>query len=52
MFHSISKNKNMKINLKNINVIRLKDKNINFDNNKNINFGTFYEFNLKNLNFL
>lgn len=52
MFHSISKNKNMKINLKNINVIRLKDKNINFDTNKNINFGTFYEFNLKNLNFL
>ena len=52
MNYTLKKNQKLEVNIKNFNLIRLKSKNINFDNFENINFGTFIEFNLDNLNHL
>lgn len=50
MNNTLNKNKGLKINLDNINLITLKNKNFNFNNFENINFGTFVEIDLNNIN--
>ena len=49
MNHTLGKNKGIKANIKNFNLITLKSKKLNFDNFENINFGTFLEININSL---
>jgi hypothetical protein len=52
MNFTLNKNHKLNMSIKNFNLIRLKNKKINFDNLDNINFGTFIEFELTSINFL
>ena len=52
MNYTLGKNKKIKANMQNFNLITLKSKELNFDNFENVNFGTFLEFNLKDINHL
>jgi len=52
MNFTLNKNHKLNMGIKNFNLIRLKNKKINFDNFDNINFGTFIEFELTSINFL
>ena len=52
MNYTLGKNKKFKANIKNFNLITLKDKKLNFDNFENIHFGTFLEKNISNINSL
>ena len=49
MNYTLGKNKEIKANIKNFNLITLKSKKLNFDNFENINFGTFLEININSL---
>ena len=50
MNFALNKNKIIKANINNFNLITLKSKKINFDNFENINFGTFLEIDLNDIN--
>lgn len=52
MNYTLGKNKKFKANIKNFNLIILKNKKLSFDNFENINFGTFFEINLHNIDHL
>ena len=52
MSFTLNKNKRFKTNIKNFNLIKLKSKKLSFDNFENVNFGTFFEINLPNINYL
>ena len=52
MNYTLIKNRKLKTNMQNFNLITLKNKELDFDNLENINFGTFLEINLKNINYL
>ena len=52
MNYTLGKNKKFKANIQNFNLVTLKSKELNFDNFENVNFGTFLEFNLKDINHL
>ena len=52
MNFALGKNKEIKADISNFNLIKLKSKKFRFENYENINFGTFVEVNLNNLNHL
>tara|TARA_X000000950_G_scaffold287121_1_gene398247 strand:+ start:667 stop:1854 length:1188 start_codon:yes stop_codon:yes gene_type:complete len=52
MNHALGKNKSLKTNMKNFNLITIKGKKLSLDNFENINFGSFLEINLNDINHL
>ena len=51
MNYTLEKNRSYKADIKNFKLIKLKNRELNFNNFENVNFGTFFEINLPNLNF-
>jgi len=49
---TLEEKKNFKVKFDNFNLVKLNHKNINLDKYENISFGTFFEIDLKNINYL
>jgi hypothetical protein len=52
MNYALNKNKKFKTNIQDLNLLRLRSSQLNFNNFEKINFGTFLEIDLKNVNSL
>ena len=52
MNYALEKNKIYKADINNFKLIKLKNQKLSFDNFENVNFGTFFEIDLPNINYL